>query len=90
MQVGGRRTFFAGTNIFYILLRQTMEDPLGFTDDAVVAYFAAQVYDCIFCRMLAAVATLKIQFTTFQCLCESIEVCAAAHGLLYILFCVST
>ena len=43
MQVGGRRTFFAGTNIFYILLRQTLEDPLGFTDDAVIAYFAAQV-----------------------------------------------
>lgn len=43
MQVRGKRTFFAGTNIFYILLRQSAGDPLGFTDEAVVAYFAAQV-----------------------------------------------
>lgn len=43
MQVRGKRTFFAGTNIFYILLRQSVEDPLGFSDEAVVAYFKAQV-----------------------------------------------
>ena len=43
LQVRGKRTFFAGTNIFYILLRQTAEDPLGYTDDAVVAYLNAQV-----------------------------------------------
>lgn len=43
MQVRGKRTFFAGTNIFYILLRQSVENPLGFSDEAVVAYFKAQV-----------------------------------------------
>lgn len=40
----GQQTFFAGTNIFYILLRQTADDPLGFTDDAVFAYLSAQVH----------------------------------------------
>lgn len=54
MQVRGRRTFFAGTNIFYILLRQSVEDPLGFTDEAVVAYFAAQVI-CLHVFSLASV-----------------------------------
>lgn len=52
MQVRGKRTFFAGTNIFYILLRQSVEDPLGFTDEAVVAYFAAQVM-CLHVSSLA-------------------------------------
>ena len=42
-QVRGKQTFFAGTNIFYILLRQTADDPLGFTDDGVTAYLSAQV-----------------------------------------------
>lgn len=41
-QVRGKQTFFAGTNIFYILLRQTANDPLGFTDDGVTAYLSAQ------------------------------------------------
>ena len=43
VQVRGKQTFFAGTNIFYILLQQTAGDPLGFTDAGVAAYLQAQV-----------------------------------------------
>ena len=43
VQVRGQQTFFAGTNIFYILLQQTAGDPLGFTDAGVAAYLQAQV-----------------------------------------------
>ena len=57
LQVKGNKTFFAGTNIFYILLRQTADDPLGFTDDGVRAYLQAQVR----CHFSQALATNHMQ-----------------------------
>ncbi len=65
-QVRGKQTFFAGTNIFYILLRQTADDPLGFTDDGVTAYLSAQVY--IPSLLLHRLATAHVVIDSYCCL----------------------
>ena len=43
LQVNGKKTFFAGTNIFYLLLQQTPTNQLGFSDDGVTEYLSQQV-----------------------------------------------
>ena len=87
VQINGKKTFFAGTNIFYLLLQQTPTNQLGFSDDGVSKYLAQQVASSFLCTskpcLVAGSNTVTGQEGSCSaCHCRaSLCVCIYAHSI---------
>lgn len=94
VQINGKKTFFAGTNIFYLLLQQTPTNQLGFSDDGVSKYLSQQVGSfCICtskpCPVAGSNTVTGQEGSCHACHCrESLCVCTCAHSTSMLQTCV--